>query len=304
MKRLLLISVALIAAGCTIDRRGINDPDVALEFQPAMYMHVAQEGVERYPQGQPFGVCSWKLPDGADWKESSSESQEYLREQEVSMSGQNVWSCPGTPLWPSKEWDLTFIAYSPYISAGGCTREQGVIYQLDDFRNDQTDFLYTSALENLDKTESGGVVTVPFRHALSQIEFRVKNTVSTDEVLTVRKISIDKIVAGGEFESLREPQWVTEGEPVELVFFEGSFVTGGLPEYIGRDWLVIPQTLDARVVVEFDFTDRYGKTVERKAETRALNLKLKPGSRYSLTLSIGMNDVKFLKEIIENRFNK
>lgn len=293
-----------MATGCTIDRVGINDSDVALEFQPAMHMHIAQEGIEDYPQGQSFGLYSWMLPYGEEWSGNSSECLEHLQGQEISMSGQNTWNCQDMPLWPSKEWNLTFMAYSPYMSANGCTIEQGILYHLEDFRNNQTDFLYTSFLEDIHKTNSGGVVAVPFRHALSQMEFRVKNTVDADEILTVRKISIDKIAVGGRFESLRDPQWVTEGDPVELIFFEGEFVTGEFPEYAGRDWLVIPQNLNARAIVEYDFTDRYGKTVQRVAETRAFSLTLNPGSRYSLTLSIGMNEVKFLEEIIVNRFRK
>lgn len=305
MKRVSIIVAALvIMTACTINRQNTYDPDVALVFQPAMYMHVAEDEVERYPAGQSFGVSAWSLPDGLRWTESSAEASDYINSFEAEPMDELRWSCGEDIIWPSVTENLTFIAWAPYEAGQGCSKKEGVVYEVENILKEQTDLLYTEPLRDMCKLECGGVVIVPFRHSLCQISVCVKNRVSAEERITVRKITLDNIAVSGIFGSQKTPQWQTGTQSASVGFFNGEFVTGADPEAIGREWLMIPQEIDTRMTVEFDFTTASGETITQNLRTIPLKMPLEAGRSYTLTLSIGIDDVKFLKEIIKDRFTK
>ena len=115
---------------------------------------------------------------------------------------------------------------------------------------------------------------------------------------------MDNVAGSGTFSSLKSPQWQTGNRNASLTFLEEPFETGPNPEPVGRKWLVIPQDINTPLTVEYDFSTASGETITQRLQTIPLKMRLEGGKSYTLTLSIGIDDVKFLKELIKDRFEK
>lgn len=302
MKTKLLILVSVLLAGCTFDRKDDFDVDYAIEFQPAMYMHSAPSDTEAYPEGQEFGVSAWVLPEDCRWEEDCADAEEYMSSSCLSCDGNGRWMSQGQEVWPSKDERLTFLAYSPYRESCRCDRSEGVVWDVNVLEN-QTDLLYTEPVGDMSKLECGGVVTLPFRHALCLVDFRVKHRVEPGHKIIVKKITVDRVCNQGTFRSLAEPMWEIDESMAPLEIYEGSYEVGELPEYLGREWLLIPQDLDTQVTVEYEYEHVHGGGLKMNLSTVSLKTALEAGMKYTFTLSIGIDDVKFLTELIEHRMD-
>ena len=287
-----------------MNRQNLYDPEVGMAFQPAMLMHVAEDDAERYPADQSFGVSAWSLPDEKQWNGNSSEAVLFIDALEAKPIDELNWCCDENLVWPSVLENVTFLSWSPYSEGKGCDNEDGVRFEINDILTEQTDILYTDPLQDMCKIECGGVVTIPFRHALCQMSICVKNRVFETEKIIVKDVVMDKISGSGNFSSLRDPQWQTDEENVSVTFLNEPFQTGAHPEPAGRKWLLIPQEINTPLTVEFSFTVETGETITQRLKTIPLKMHLEAGKSYIMTLSIGIDDVKFLEEIIKDRFEK
>ena len=304
MKKTVLIFAAAILTGCALDRQNDYDVEYALEFQPAMYMHVATDGTDRFPADRTFGICAWSLPERDAWEDDNSKADVYLPVKEaVPMSDGKVWAFDEPVLWPAKNRHLTFLAYSPYDAAAECSVEEGVCFGNVDVLEDQTDLLYTEPLADMDKADCGGVVTVPFRHALCSMNFRVKNRVADDEKIILKKIILDAARHCGDFRSMPDPRWTLDARTARFVFFDGDYQTGHQPSEIGDNILMIPQALETPVTVVYEFVTHAGTSITQELKTTLLQKELLPGKNYTFTITVGIDDVKFLVEIIEGFLN-
>jgi hypothetical protein len=304
MKRFIIILSALAAAGCTMNRQNLYDPEVGMSFQPAMLMHVAEDDAERYPADQSFGVSAWSLPDEKQWNGNSADATLYIDALEAKPIDELNWCCDEKLVWPSVLENLTFMSWSPYSAGQQCDNEDGVRFEINDILTEQTDILYTDPLQDICKIECGGVVTIPFRHALCQMSICVKNRVFETEKIIVKDVVMDRIAGSGTFSSLKDPQWQTDEDKVSVTFLDEPFQTGAHPEPAGRKWLLIPQEINTPLTVEFSFTVETGETITQRLKTIPLKMRLEAGKSYIMTLSIGIDDVKFLEEIIKDRFEK
>lgn len=302
---------ALMLAACAIDRPQEYNPECRLMFQPDMYMHVSHEDIDRFPTDATFGVAAWALPEGVTWKEGAADAEEFIplseaRSMEVFITDttlrdtvrDTLWGLPGQVHWPSGNTVLTFLAYSPYEAACGCDRVKGISWSVD-LSEDQTDLLYTAPHADMHKINDGWVVQLIFEHALSKVDFRVKHRVEDDERITVKNITIDAMRHKGTFNSLGTPQWSLDESMMPVTFFEGSVDARPLPQEIGDYMLVVPQELDTFVTVEYEYTTFAGTSIVQKLETVPLRTRIEPGRSYTYTLTIGIDDVKFMLELIE-----
>lgn len=287
--------------GCVINRAEDYDPTVDLAFRPQMYMQVRSENRESYPEGQPFGVSAWMLPEGRPFAEHAAEAEEFLTRCEVTYAD-GEWRYEPQKEWSPKTTRLSFIGYAPYDAASGCDAERGVTFADFDTSLSQTDLLYTDVVADRSKTESGGEVAMPFRHALCKVDFRIKNLVETTERITVRSITLDAAATLGTFRSLPAPSWQLAERREPIVFFEGEAATDHTPHEAGRSVLMLPQRLGAAVTVEYEFTTAEGATLRQRLSTKNVTTNLEAGRHYVYTLSVGIDEVKFLLEVIDNHF--
>ncbi len=303
MKWKSLISAALVLTGCAFDDALVHDPELRLMFQPEMYMHVSQEGTVRFPAEGSIAVCAWKNGSESYLSLSEAVSQEIVMSD--GLTGDQVkdtlWVISEELMWPGIEDNLTFLAYAPFDAGCTCTLHEGISFSTD-ILQEQQDILFTHPHADRHKVENGWIVPLQFSHALCKVEFRIKNRVTDMEEITIRRISMERAHHRGCFTSLKEPQWTLDNVQEEIVFFEGSCPTDNLPETIGTGLLMIPQKLDTRLRVEYDYTTIQGSTISMDLYTTAIQTEMKSGHSYSYTLSVGIDDIKLMQEIIGNRF--
>ncbi|MBR5857241.1 MAG: fimbrillin family protein [Bacteroidales bacterium] len=308
----LCVTVAMIV-GCTYDEPDNINPDIRILFQPEMLMHVSHDDIDRYSTKNSFAICAWELPANTNWQNGHKDATEYLpiseaRSKEVFITDttlrdtvkDTLWAVSDRETWPDFDKNLAFMAYSPYSAGCTCSLESGITY-VTDILEDQTDLLYTSPLLNKHKINDGWLVPIIFQHALCRINFKAKSRVSENEKIEVKRITLNNIHHKGVFRSLPNPYWVQDISERELPIFNGEKEIAGTPEIIGRYWLLIPQTLDTKVTVEYNYISNTGCLINHKIETIPLKTILEEGINYTFILSIGMDDVQFIKEIIEER---
>lgn len=314
MKKVVYIFVALmLLAGCTIDALIIFDPEVRLLFHPEMYHHIDDEEAAVYPLDQDFSVCAWT--GDREWLPlSRAFSQEVsltdsIRKIQVTDT---LWAFDEMVMWPSKNQVLTVTAYSPYDEDCEISRENGVQWSTD-ILEEQVDLLYAHKEKNRLGNVNNNILHLPFNHALCRLNFRVKNRVDNTGALdalnrpdkiTIKKITIDGVKHKGAFCSLPSPTWTLDDDVQPLEIFDGVFLTSGTPEPIGNIWLMVPQTFDTNVFVEFQYTTFANTTITQRIRTVPLTATIEPGHDYTYTLSVGIDDVLFLKERLEERIEK
>ncbi len=291
----------LSLAGCVVNRAEDYDSAVDLAFRPQLYVQVRAEGQESYPEELPFGVSAWMLPAGQPFADHAAEAREFLTRCEVAYDG-SEWLYEPLKEWSPKTTRLSFIGYAPYDAASGCDAVRGVTFAGVDTSLAQTDLLYTDVVADRSKMESGGEVAMPFRHALCKVDFRVKNLVEPAEKIVVRSITLDAAATLGTFHSLPEPAWQLDESRSPVRFFEGEAATEHTPREVGRSILMLPQSLDAAVTVEYEYTTVEGAVLHQRLSTKRVTTRLEAGRHYIYTLSVGIDEVKFLLEVIENHF--
>ena len=146
------------------------------------------------------------------------------------------------------------------------------------------------------------VVTLPFRSVFAQVDFRVKSLTGEDVPLTVRRIELDEACYGGSFRSLPAPEWTLDREKTEpFLFFEGECPLRTSSQAVGATLYMLPQQLLAPVSVTFEAPAPSGETITQTIPTEPLGTMLEAGRYYTYTLSVGVDRVEFLLQIIEDR---
>ena len=302
IKKISYVLLILVATGCTINRKDEYNPLTLMSFQPVMHIATkADTGLEDYPEGQSFAISAWTLDKKYNWKDHSSLAGMYLNYEPVHFSADFGWNIECGAIWPERGLNMTVIGYTPIRCFEGCTRNDGAVCAYN-MLNSQEDLLYTEPQADMDKVEKHGLIVLPFKHALAQVDFKVKNRVYNGEEIIIKSIRIDEVKYRGYFTSLPKPSWTTGQETATLYFFEGSQATGMNPENIGYSWNVIPQVLKTRVTVEYEYRTSPTTGFTQTLKTCDLETNLMPGRHYTYTLSVGIEDVKFLLEFIEDRF--
>ena len=119
---------------------------------------------------------------------------------EVSKSG-SEWTYDGTIFWPAT--DVDFYSVSPAENCGGTvniTKDKQEItnFTVNTNQGDQVDLLYAVNKGETKANHEASPVSINFRHALSQIVFKAKNTNENLKV-TVKGVKIANIKKKGDF---------------------------------------------------------------------------------------------------------
>ncbi len=323
MKRLLAILALLLMAGCVKDDVNDYDVDMPLAFRPTHYGH-SQAAVDDtapavpqdmtadqmpdiptddhndlFPTDMVLGVTAWQLDEKQTWAADAAEAVAILDSAPISYDG--VWTTADEPLWPSRHNTLTVIGYAPHGAATRCTREEGVVFTADTRTSECPDIMFTPLLVERTKFTDGGRITLPFRHALAEVEFRVRNQAYEGEGIVIRSIKVDGVAVEGTFHSLPEPTWRTSDTRIAAEFFSGTQETSHTAAPIGKTLRIIPQDLRSGVTIEYDYRTAAGTTLPVVVTTNPLKLRLDGGRRYTLTLAVSMNAAKVVEQEICNR---
>ena len=119
---------------------------------------------------------------------------------EVSKSG-NEWTYGDLVFWPASP--VTFYSVSPAENCGGTVSITNTVQQITNFtvNSDQTkqvDLLYAVNKDEEKDNHETEPVTINFRHALSQIVFKAKNT-NPNLKVEIKGVKVAQVYKGGDF---------------------------------------------------------------------------------------------------------
>lgn len=175
---------------------------------------------------------------------------------------ENVWSEIDSKkfYWPSSD-NVTFFAYSPVGEAGTIykapTAYPGyptVDYIVNDAIGSQSDFLVAQKTGN--GTDDKGGIALGFKHALTQIAFKLKGT-DKDVTYSVTKLALKGIKNSGKYD-WKENKWAanatTKDYTIDMTASASTFVGDATAtELTGNDkvLMLIPQVPAATIEVTY-----------------------------------------------------
>ena len=134
------------------------------------------------------------------WGFTGNPAQTLMNGVEVSKSG-GEWSYGDVIFWP--ESDVDFYSVSPSENIGGTvsisSSEQKITgFMVNTDQTSQVDLLYAVNKGEKKADHEASAVNINFRHALSQIIFKAKNTNSNLKV-SIKDVKVVNVVKGGDF---------------------------------------------------------------------------------------------------------
>ena len=274
----LLLAAALgCLCSCTRAQRDTYDPEVELRFDPVLLVATRSDG--RFPEDRDFGVRLWDYSPGDETPSWNG----FLPLTKISFDG-TKWSPASSMLWPASSRRIAVQAHFPYGRADAMDLENGICFRDVDVERDQTDLLYSDLLRNLSK-DDGGVIHIPFRHALCFVDITLRTNAQAAEKVVVKNVSLLNVGTKGNFRSLPEPGWTLSGERHGIELFHGNETLGPLHRTIVSGIPMIPQVLDAPLHVTIEFTGTEGFTRTISVDSPPLNKRLECGRHYTLSLS-------------------
>lgn len=228
-----------------------------------------------YPKEEHFTVSARYTPDDfVSWDSSIP----YFDNMDAAYDAdKNGWttakgSSAKAYYWPNSG-KLTFAAYSPSDCPNASYGNDGL--SVADFVNEQYDLLYAPrAMNKTASSMTSGVydgVQLNFRHALSCVDFRVRNGANYEgSKIYIKSVKILNAYKEGDFaENITDgsmyeasPEWTDQKTETAYTFFEstpGQLVTvETLPLGVQDCLLMIPQKLDhgsSHVTIRLEYND-------------------------------------------------
>lgn len=151
--------------------------------------------------GIDFSVTAGKLTRAAATTTNSidefkvwafTDNKTYMDGTPVSKEG-NKWTYTGTKFWP--ETPVNFFAVSPATPQSGTVSVTNESRKIEEYvvTNGKEDLLYAANFSETKADHTASPVSVNFRHALSQIVFRVKKTTTSSINVKVKGIKVDGV---------------------------------------------------------------------------------------------------------------
>ena len=299
MKLLRYFSLALIATamvGC-IDNRDEYDPDYVISFVPAVKAMDGDLSGESalYPQGQTFGAWAFMLPEGQTWSSSSSKASAWLEDAQVSYNG-GTWKTADSKHWGKTGEQLTFFAYSPSSLPVQYDAAKGLTLSSYNTLTDNTDFLYSDVVADVEKNIVVGRVGIPFNHALSKVEFSAR-ACEEDVEIVLKSVKVGDVYYKGSFHS-QPAGWDLTTDKTELEFCTKD-VTLGTEAVKLANFDVLAQGESRPVTVTIEVYVEGVKTSEQTFTPKPITGKWGLGRQYTYTLDVTSTGVTYKTDILD-----
>ena len=324
MKRLIIVaSLAILAVGCqkTFVENEVLTP---IGFNTEVSKQTRAIFQEETYSGESFGVYAWGHQGN-----SKNLVMDNVQITGTTVDGVTSWKpSTGAYYWPNDtETYLNFYAYSPY-SINAVLDQNETALTLTDYTHTATDLDFMVAVpvkgaKYADQNGSAdGVITgsvpVAFKHQMTQIVFKVKETAAEGIIVKLKRITLDNVVNQASYSIAVDtyngtPTWrpVATGTYTLFSSDAGETVTANGIE--STPATVIPQTLTASVandpnVVGNKFTVVYeisGTGVATETVTKTLDLYASPvvawnpNMKVTYTLTVGLNEISFNPTVTE-----
>ena len=326
MKNLFIIAAAVAAmAACTKNSVVYDDSQNEIGFIPVsdvvgkanVHGPIGTDGTGNtgtYPTDETFGVFAYHTTTqgaGTAWNtfHGGQTPSEYIN------NGEFVWHADlnsfagATPYYWPKTGSLAFAGYSPYAdlkdivdyapeqTTPGLTIAKFVqgtynwVHDATAVTNETIDVMWFDV--NDQNSASQNDVAVVFKHALTWIDFKLKEAEGTaDNMFTIKKVTLTNIYPGGDFTSATET-WTPKGTLTDIVLFDNDATGTNLTAGGGK-------TNSAKSQITIEYTQNTSAS-EPLTETVTRDLtasevsgvqKWLLGTHYTYNISFGLNEIE------------
>lgn len=252
--------------------------DVNIEFRPVIGYDTRVDESVPFPEDRSFLL----------WAQASQSGQMYIDSETVSYDG--VWR--SAMIWPQEH--INFSACWPLAVPVSYSVSEGLQIKGFDCAAGDVDVLIAKA-DSDDQVD--GQVVLPFNHALSRIEFRMRHSLSEDMSVRVNRIVLKGFAQKGDYNTKAAGRWSCDDYSASRVIFDASEdgakdVPSGEAIYLGEDFFVIPQV--AAPLLEVSCEVRYAQSqwVPETSEIESLEIFWEPGKHYTYTLNLCMDKLQ------------
>lgn len=191
-----------------------------------------------------------------------------------------------TKQWPDSE--LMFAAYYP--SDLDPVYQPGHGFILHDFNASDDEVEVLIAQESTNEEGTSGIHTLHFEHILSRVDFRVKHSLADDIEVKAVKAELTGFGLTGDYNVAGDFRWTVDGTDGTITIYDagqsGGITVDDTAQYIGSEYLTIPQHCKAEIYVTFLVRIGDGGWVEDRVSTGQLNTQWQPGKQYTYTVNL------------------
>ncbi len=256
-----------------------------------MVFNVAVDAMTRVNEEGPlldkdesFGVWAYLVEEGKN-DEALEGAEEFMADAKAVYESGQMWKPEMSVNWPGKDQEMLFYAYMPYSEAD-FNRQDGIVFEDYDISRG-LELYYSMPEASLNSEDSQGIVPISFAPALSRIEIKFINSLTSDETILLKSLEIRNIARKGDFRLLPNPSWsVIDSERVNIKFFDGEMLISDGVATVGDGMDMIPQSADVAFVVKCDIIshDAILPKQELKVE-KYIRLGVGKVSSYTLKIS-------------------
>lgn len=275
------LAMILCFTGCQKEKTGWIPTNIGFEPYIGHDTRTAVESVP-FPEDRSFSV--WAFQKNAQSLYINNETIEY---------GEDGWL--SSKLWPRTP--LTFEACWPTDLNINYEMGVGIVIKDFDISQNEVDILYAKA-EEVD-SELGQFAPIEFDHILSRVEFRMKQSLSSEMSVRVDKIELRGFSKKGDFNKSGNRMWTTDGTFNSYVFdtSDSPVDVEADPIYLGEDFYAIPQAFSASIIVEYQVKAGSANWIPQQEKIQDFLVDWKPGTHYTYTLNLTETNLTYTSGI-------
>lgn len=244
---------------------------VGIGFDPVIGHDTRAEESVPLPADRTFNVWAVTATDGAM----------YLNDETVACRD-GGWMA--SKAWPMDE--LSFEAYSPSNLRPQFSKDKGLT--INDFDCSAANVDILVAKTGNVTFDADSLVALTFEHALSRVEFRMRQSLSPLMRVRVLKIEMIGFASKGTYNSRKSTPWEIGPKDFSYVVYDdpvGHELTS-TPIYIGEEFYTIPQLCRARIEVTFEIKFGDAAWIPQVEEIKELDTNWEPNTHYTFTLNL------------------
>ena len=262
-----------------VGKLGTDKIAVDIQFRPVIgYDTRADESVP-FPEDRSFVL----------WAQEPQLGQMYIDSETISYDG--IWKSAKT--WP--EHLIEFQACWPLDLPISYSKTKGLQISEFDCSEGDVDILIAKADS---KSQIDGCVVLPFSHALSRIEFRLRHSLSEKMSLRVNKIVLNGYAHKGDYNTRVSNAWKCNDYSASRVIFAAPEnhpvqVPCGETIYLGSDFFAIPQVSMPTLELFYEVRFAEANWIPQVSRIESMEVFWEPEKHYTYTLNLGMEKLVY-----------
>lgn len=269
-----LFCMTVLLASC-VGKLGTDKIAVNIEFRPVIGYDTRVEESVPFPEDRSFSL----------WAQNPMSGQMYVDSETISYNG--TWT--SEKMWP--EHPVGFQACWPLDLPVSYSNAKGLQIKGFDSSRGDVDVLIAKADS---ESQVDGKVVLPFNHALSRVEFRMRHSLSEEMAVRVTKIVLKGFAQTGDYNTQKSYGWSCTDYNASRVIFEApegspAELQGGEVLYVGTDFFAIPQISASMLQVYYEVRFEDANWIPQMSELKSLALLWEAGKHYTYTLNLGMD---------------